>query len=81
MAEIAVFVCQGCQQGENDKQLQSGVQDTPERDRTQEGVGRHPWPEKGILGGSVQLLRPELACEASGRGLAAAESSRDQAGV
>ena len=55
MAEIAVFVCQGCQQGENDKQLQSGVQDTPERDRTQEGVGRHPWPEKGVLGRGIRL--------------------------
>ena len=38
----------------------------PKRDQSQEGVGRRPWPKKGVLGRGLRLQRPVLVSEVSG---------------
>ena len=69
MAEIAVFVCQGCQKRgklqEASKVLEA-FKAHPKREQSQEGVGRLPWPKKGVLGRGLRLQRPVLASEVSG---------------
>ena len=57
-AKIAVFVCQGCQQGENEKQLPKRSLRHTRKRPSQEGVARRPWPEKGVLGRGERLQRP-----------------------